>query len=32
MTSAAGPTVNTQFFDKTNGIVAKIEQGLGIQP
>jgi sulfate/thiosulfate-binding protein len=26
------PTVNTQFFDKTNGIVAKIEQGLGIQP
>jgi sulfate transport system substrate-binding protein len=24
--------VNMQFFDKTNGIVAKIEQGLGIQP
>jgi sulfate/thiosulfate-binding protein len=25
-------SVNAQFFDKTNGIVAKIEQGLGIQP
>jgi sulfate transport system substrate-binding protein len=22
--------VNTQFFDPTNGIVAKIEQGLGV--
>ena len=24
--------VNTKFFDKTNGIVAKIEQGLGVTP
>jgi sulfate transport system substrate-binding protein len=24
------PKVNTQFFDPTNGIVAKIEQGLGV--
>ncbi len=24
--------VNTKFFDKTNGVVAKIELGLGIQP
>src|SRR5437868_7262544 len=25
-----GDKVNTQFFDPTNGIVAKIEQGLGV--
>ena len=24
------PKVNTQFFDPTNGIIAKIEQGLGV--
>jgi sulfate/thiosulfate-binding protein len=24
--------VNTKFFDKTNGIVAKIEQGIGVTP
>jgi sulfate/thiosulfate transport system substrate-binding protein len=24
--------VNTQFFDPTNGIIAKIEQGLGVTP
>lgn len=24
--------INTRFFDKTNGIVAKIEQGLGVTP
>ncbi len=26
------PTVTTKFFDKTNGIVSKIEQGIGINP
>ena len=25
-------TVTTKFFDKTNGIVAKIEEGIGVQP